>query len=136
MREGNWYPVRWAAPMLGYTEQGLRKKIATHPDAVRHREEIRGNKKRLLVWVDAQPEAQPERNPEAELRARVEHLERTLAAKDAHLADLRAELDAERRRVDRLIAALADPRVKPGDPARPWPGLRAWWRRVWEGEGG
>ncbi len=44
------------------------------------------------------------------------------------VADL---LDAERRRVDRLIAALAERRER-----RPGPGLRRWLRRVWEGEGG
>ena len=129
MAEGNWLPVRQAASLLGYTEQGLRKRIATRPEEVRHREEIRGNKKRLLVWVDAQPEAHPERNAAAELtelRGRVEQLERLVSAKDAHLVELQAALAVERQRVDRLLAER--------QPARPpWPGLKAWWQRVWEG---
>ncbi len=55
----------------------------------------------------------------AELRVRIE--------------DLRAALEVERERVDRLMAALAE-RPRPPE-RRPWPGLKAWWRRVWEGEG-
>ncbi len=41
------------------------------------------------------------------------------------------EVAAERARVDALITTLAE--RQPG--RRPWPGLRAWLRNVWEGEG-
>ncbi len=120
MTAGHWLPVRRAAPLLGYTEQGLRERIATRPEEVRQREEVRGNRKRLLVWVDAPPERQPERNAAvelAELRTKVAELERVVAAKDAHLGELRIALDVERARVNRLIER----------PARRW-----WW---WRGGG-
>ena len=56
----------------------------------------------------------------AELRARIETLERRLD-----------EGHAERGRLLALLeSALAERRPE----WRPWPGLRAWWRRVWEGD--
>ena len=48
----------------------------------------------------------------------------------ARIEELQAALEVERERVDRLMEALAA-----GRPRRPWPGLKTWWRRVWEGEG-
>lgn len=69
----------------------------------------------------------------AALRQRVEQLhadrDRERAEMKAALERERALAEAERERVDRLLAALADRRER-----RPWPGLRAWWRRFVEGE--
>jgi hypothetical protein len=81
------------------------------------------------VWVDAQPEPQPERNIDgelSELRTRVADLERIVAAKDAHIGELRTALNVERARLDRLLADRS--------ARRPWPGLVAWARRIVYGD--
>ena len=52
------------------------------------------------------------------------------------VADLQRRLDAagaERARLIELVERLTAERTSP--ERRPWPGLRLWWRRMWEGEG-
>ena len=60
----------------------------------------------------------------AALRAEAGQTTLRLAERDARIADLTAERD----RLLALVEQLAAER-------RPWPGLRRWLRRVWEGEG-
>ena len=83
---------------------------------------------------------------EAELRRQVEAIQ--AAARECAL-ELCAELERERRareeaeprrieddrRYDEVLRQIADLREDRRPERRPWPGLRAWWRRVWEGEG-
>ena len=68
----------------------------------------------------------------AEVRARLGVLGQELDDVRRDRDHWRALAEAERERVDKLLAALAERR----QPARrPWPGLRAWWRRLIEGDG-
>ena len=68
----------------------------------------------------------PDRNRQAEL---VAELRARIAEQAAALKDLRVERD----RLLALVEQLAAERREPA--RRPWPGLRAWWRRLWAGEG-
>jgi chromosome segregation ATPase len=64
----------------------------------------------------------------------IARLEERLAAVEAACADRDrelAEVKAERDRLLTLVEQLAAERRQ----RRPWPGLRAWWRRFVEGEG-
>ena len=56
-------------------------------------------------------------------------LRERLTVTEARIGELKGELATERVRVDALITALAERPAR-----RPWPGLKAWWRRVWEGD--
>jgi hypothetical protein len=76
---------------------------------------------------------------ESELRRQAEEIR---AAFQERIAELKADLERERgraeeaqrrqaerdRQIDEVLHRLAERH-------RPWPGLRIWWRRFWEGEG-
>ena len=127
--DGRWLDLAAAAAALGLpSADALRKRIRRSPGDWEVR---RANDGRLQVRVDpdgtaVRPPVRP-RGADADAwgvvavhlltaasvqAVRAEAAEREVARLEAHLADLRAEL-ARRR----------------------WPGLRRWWRRVWEGEG-
>ena len=122
-----WCSIAEAARRLGISERAVRKRI----DAGRleARRETVGNRVRTVVAVPAA--AAGAASGSAEVRdlaaqiARLEErlaaseaardeLERVVAAKDAHLGELRIALDVERARVNMLIER----------PRRRW-----WWRR-------
>ena len=91
----------------------------------------------LRAWIeslerrldDAQVELRQERQVAAAERARLldqlTETQRALAAA-RDLDGLRAELTRLSARLDQLAAQPLQ---------RPWPGLKMWWRRVWEGDG-
>lgn len=145
---GRWLPLADAAAVLGLRSgEALRGRIRRNRTRYRTRRTDRGD---LMVWVtsadghpdgrtDVQP-PQPDVIPDprdaelAALRATVEGLHGQVTALQAlaeaqrrHIEDTRAELAAERARLDRLLAE------RPERP--PWPGLRRWFRRLVEGEG-
>ena len=64
----------------------------------------------------------------ATLRERVAQQDRIIGERDARIADALAERDRLLTMLDETLAERRQPE------RRPWPGLRAWWRRVWEGE--
>ena len=72
----------------------------------------------------------------------VEVLQREVELLRERVQGLEADKDHLRTEVDRLIGVveqqqrlLTDQRPRPAPMPRPWPGLRVWWRRFWEGEG-
>ena len=69
-----------------------------------------------------------------ELRRRIDELAAELQReREEHRAEA-SDLRAERDRLLGIFEALAAERRQPEPPRRPWPGLKAWIRRVWEGE--
>jgi chromosome segregation ATPase len=165
-----WLPVAEAARALGVTEQAIRRRMGR--GTLETRREVDGNRVRTLVAVavtnpraerSTEPVANPVAEPDqtvTELREQVARLEERLAAAAAleselrrqaeeiraafreRIAELKADLERERRRaeeaerrqaerdrqIDEVLHRLAERH-------RPWPGLRIWWRRFWEGEG-
>ena len=70
----------------------------------------------------------------AELRARIQSLERRL---DEAQAERRLQQEAHEAEVDRLLTVVEQLSAERRAPERrPWPGLRRWWRRFVEGESG
>src|SRR3712207_6082947 len=88
-----------------------------------------------------------------QLREQVARLEERLAAAEQvktelreRDAELRADLERERlwaeaaearqaeqdRRLDEVLRQFGELRAQP--LRRPWPGLKSWWQRVWEGK--
>ncbi len=67
----------------------------------------------------------------AGLRERVAQQDRLIGEKAARLADAQAERDHWRMLAEQATAALAERRQP-----RPWPGLKAWLRRAWDGSEG
>jgi hypothetical protein len=119
-----WLPVAQAAPRLGISQQALRKRIRR--STVETRQEVDGNRSRLLVRVDPRGEStvieqseQPGEDAVVLLQRQVEHLE-------GEVADLRRRLDGAEDERRRLLSLLE---------RRRWPGVKVWWRRFWEGEG-
>jgi hypothetical protein len=127
-------PLPKAARLLGLTPEAVRQRIK--------RGEIEGfrdNRGRWQVRLgesDQQPLASglPNVAELAEAKAdlarwqeRADQLGKRLADRDRELAEVKVERD---RLLAMLDEALAAPRKR-----RPWPGLKAWWRRVWAGQG-
>jgi predicted HTH domain antitoxin len=79
------------------------------------------------------------------LGKRLEDRDREIAEIKAELRrqveQLRADLDHERQRAEEAERRQAerdrqvDEVLRQLSERRPWPGFKAWWRRVWEGEG-
>ena len=129
-----------AGRALGVAPETLRKRIRRGRCDLPHR---MGNNGRWWLLVPDSPDGRPDgaalsaltdgtRGPDrpdsgalARLDERVSHQDRIIARLEADIADLRAERDRLLVLVERLAA----------ERRRPWPGLRRWWRRVWEGEG-
>ena len=156
-RGRTWCSIAEAARLLGISERAVRKRI----DAGRleTRREAIGNQVRTRVAVPspgpgAAPGAATGVEPGAaevrDLMVQLARLEERLAAaeaaradRDRELVELRAELEraralaeTERDRLLTMIAELQRVLAEHRQPERrPWPGLRAWWRRLVEGEG-
>ena len=74
-------------------------------------------------------------SPGAEvLRREVELLHERIQGLEADKAHLRADVDRLMGVVEQQQRLLTDQRPRAAPVHRPWPGLRAWWRRVWEGD--
>jgi chromosome segregation ATPase len=114
---------------MGVSTQAMRVRIKR--GSLEHRRDNRG---RLLVQV-ANDEAQPGGDAGATLRERVARLEERLANADALRARVEGELAEVKAERDRLLALVERLAAERRPEHRPWPGLKAWWRRVWEGEG-
>jgi hypothetical protein len=139
---GRWVSISEAARVLEITRQAVQRRIGR--GTLETRTEGTGNRSRLLVRVPPPPQEpgrQPVRQPSPATGAadvQIARLEERLAAAEESRAELRRELaevkaalEVERERVDGLLSLLAERRPE----RRPWPGLKAWWRRVWAGEG-
>ncbi len=128
MQEGNrWLTVKQAAPLLGLTEQGLRKRIRT--GTVETREHVRGNRKRLLVLVE-HPVPLPEPNRTETSAIRVAQLETKVEQLERRGADLTAERDRLLTLVEQMVAERRPPKLE----RRRWPGLWPALVRFWRGK--
>ncbi len=124
--EGTWLGLRQAAPLLGVASaEALRRRIRRGTFGHPHRRDNAG------AWQVLVPERLTGRAaadvpsvPAVPSDVR----DALLAEKDARIADLTAERNRLLAVVERLAAERRPER-------RPWPGLRAWWRRLVEGEG-
>jgi hypothetical protein len=93
-----------------------------HPDTSGQlREQVARLEERLAATEDIK----------AELRRQVQELRERLAREDERREAAEARQAERDRQMDELLRRLGDLRPE----RRPWPGLRAWWRRVIEGEG-
>ena len=125
-----------AARVLGVRRQSVQKRITR--GTLQTRVEHNGNRHRVLVQLPdplPQPVQQAVTEPGAHLVPDARDVElavlrERLTVTEARIGELKGELATERVRVDALITALAERPAR-----RPWPGLKAWWRRVWEGDG-
>ncbi len=123
---GELVTIDQAAARLGAYPGTIRRRIKRGELRAR-----RGNRGQWLVELPPTPEVhraldraptQAESELVAELRATIHRLERELGdakAREQQVLTLLSQALAERRQPER----------------RPWPGLRRWFRRVWEGEG-
>ena len=116
-----WLPVAEAARQLGVTPQAVRNRIAR--GTLEARIERMGNRTRRLVKVPGTVPATVPRPDGAAVRQGAG----TPAEVAAELATLRERVAQQDRLIAHLEAELA---------RRRWPGLRRWWRRLVEGEGG
>ena len=126
-----------AAVRLGVTQDTVRRRIKR-----RELTAIRDNRGRFLVLLPpteapGAPRGFPPRQDDSELigelRTRIESLERRL---DEAQAERRQRQEAHEAEQAQLLALLETALVERRLPERrPWPGLRAWWRRLIEGEG-
>jgi hypothetical protein len=124
-----------AARVLGIRRQSVQKRITR--GTLQTRVERSGNRHRVLVQLpDPLPQPvqqavpEPGAHPVPDARdVELAVLRERLTVAEARVDELKSELATERVRVDGLIAALAEQPTR-----RPWPGLKAWWRRVWEGK--
>ena len=129
-----------AARVLGVRRQSVQKRITR--GTLQTKVERSGNRHRVLVQLpDPLPQPvqqavqqavpEPGAHPVPDARdVELAVLRERLAVAEARIGELKGELATERVRVDALIAALAERPAR-----RPWPGLKVWWRRMWEGEG-
>ena len=125
-----------AARVLGVRRQSVQKRITR--GTLQTRVERNGNRHRVLVQLpDPLPQPvqqavpEPGAHPVPDARdVELAVLHERLAVAEARVGELKGELATERVRVDALIAALAERPAR-----RPWPGLKVWWQRFWEGEG-
>lgn len=154
-----WFTLDEARSRTGLHPDTLRKQIRKG-----EREGRKDNHGRWLVRIDpdepgllpgpARSEAHPG-HPDlaralAERDVHIARLEERLAAVDELKAELRrmvdqarADVERERRRAEETERRQAEQDRRLDDVLRelreerrrPWPGLRRWWRRVWEGEG-
>ena len=113
---------------------------------------FRGNDGRLRVYIEpadraaghpataerpgGRPAARPVERPGelTELHTRAAVAEALAAELRQRLEELRRDLAEVKVERDRLLAML-DEALAERRERRPWPGLRAWWRRIIEGEG-
>ncbi len=80
----------------------------------------------------AEAERDAERRRAEDLQERVASLERRL---DEARAERRLLQEAHEAEVDRLLGVIEQLAAERRPERRPWPGLRAWLQRVWEGNG-
>ncbi len=128
-------PLPRAARLLGLTPEAVRQRVKRGEI-----EAFRDNRGRWQVRLgesDQQrlatplPSAEELAGTKAELarwQERADQLANRLADRDRELLEVKAERDRLLGLVEQLAAERRPER-------RPWPGLKAWWRRVWEGEG-
>jgi septal ring factor EnvC (AmiA/AmiB activator) len=148
-QEPVWLTVVEAARRLGVTPQAVRARIKR--GSLESRPDNKGN---LLVLVSESADNPPATREEAvaTLREQVARLEERRAADEEikaalreRVEELKGERDAERRRaeqaeirhaeLDAQLEAILRQLNKLEERRRPWPGLKVWWRRFWEGEG-
>ena len=139
MPDRNWYTLRQAAAKLRVSKETVRQRAKAG-----ELDSQRDNRGRILVLLAAEVDDLGARNDKppgvketAELGAKpggnrqaalVAELRARIAEQAAALEDLRVERD----RLLALVEQLAAERRQ----RRPWPGLRAWWRRLIDGESG
>ncbi len=157
-----WLTVAQAARALGITEQAVRRRVER--GRLDTKRETQGNRVRTLVAVPVPTVEQPREdmvaNQVAQLREQVARMEERLAAvaearrqaeeltaafrrqADQARADLERERQAressERRQAEqdrRLDDVLRQLGELSEERHRPWPGLRRWFVRLWEGDG-
>jgi excisionase family DNA binding protein len=126
---GELLTIDQAAARLGAYPGTIRRRIKRGEIQAR-----RGNRGQWLVELPPIPEAvrAPDRAPiqaeselVAELRASIQRLERELG-----------DAKAREQRVLTMLSRMTEQLAAERQPERrPWPGLKAWWRRVWAGEG-
>ena len=132
---GRWTRLAAAAAALGLpSAEALRGRIRRSPTRYRTK---RGNKGELLVWIE-RPDASADVRPAGEADARPPQPDATTAEL---VAELRARVEALERRLDEghaerdRLLALLESALAEGRQRGPWPGLRVWLRKVWEGQG-
>jgi chromosome segregation ATPase len=135
--EPTWLTVIEAARRLGVTPQAVRARIKR--GTLEKRLDNRGNVLVALSEEREQPATTPPDSRDQEflaLREQVARLEERVVAAEAAKGELRRELGEVKDRERRLLAMLDEALAERREPERrPWPGLKAWWRRVWAGEG-
>ncbi len=161
-RGRTWCSIAEAARLLGISERAVRKRIdagrlETRREAIGNRVRTRVAVPR--PGPGAAPGAATGAEPGAaevrDLMVQLARLEERLAAAEAaratlerERAELRADLERERRareeterrraeddrRFDEVLRQIGELRAARRQPERrPWPGLRMWLKRAWEG---
>ena len=150
---GTWLGLAEAGRRLGLSADALRKQIRRGRCRYQVRRDNTGQWSILVpdadetVRADSSPGVPDPSALLAERDVQLARLEERLAAAAVMEAELREQVAALRVELhreatqglverDRLLALLESALAERRAPARrPWPGLKAWWRRVWEGEG-